>query len=248
MILLMTALLVTGCKSDPTAPVTAAGNLQFQVQDKSGNALWGAKVVSESEPVGQLKVTGITDDQGIVNFDNIAAGEYSFYISRFDYLPTEVAMTVITGQIQVISVQLMLEASPTTIPADPIEVTFSDLALQPQIYSDKFVCIDGYWFDGFEIAVLAERLDPSSYKPGNLEPGGILIWIKGGLSEAVREQLYLQPENVTGYPAHYGKVRLAGRLEYGGEYGHLNSYQYQLNVYASESVPWNPNQDAGVSF
>lgn len=110
------------------------------------------------------------------------------------------------------------------------EITFSNLESGPETYADKVITIDGYWFDGFEIAVLAERLEADDFAPGNLKPRGILIWIKGGLSEEVREHLYPQTENVTGYPAHYGKVRLEGKLEYGGNYGHLNSYRFQLEL------------------
>jgi len=53
------------------------------------------------------------------------------------------------------------------------------------------------------------------------------------LSEEVSGKLYLQDNNVTGYPAHYGKVELTGTPEYGGEYGHMNSYSYRLNIYES---------------
>jgi hypothetical protein len=64
---------------------TATGELQFKVVDSSDQPLQGAKVVSEEEPEGQLKLTGLTDASGIVVFKDIKAGEYKFYISRFDY-------------------------------------------------------------------------------------------------------------------------------------------------------------------
>jgi len=73
-----------------------------------------------------------------------------------------------------------------------------------------------------------------------VQPAGTLIWIKGGLSEEVSQQLSLQPDNPTGYLAHYGKVELIGQLEYGGKYGQLNSYFYQLTVYESRLLNWTP--------
>jgi hypothetical protein len=124
----------------------------------------------------------------------------------------------------------------------PVKVAFSDLISNPERYDGKEIIIEGYWFDGFEIVVLAERLEPSSFAEGNLQPGGVKIWIKGGLSEEVSSQLYLQPNNSTGYPAHYGKVELTGKLEYGEQYGHMNAYQYQMTVTESRLLPWAPPQ------
>jgi hypothetical protein len=125
-------------------------------------------------------------------------------------------------------------------PVYPAEVTFADLVSNPEAYHDKEIIIDGYWFDGFEIVVLAERLKDDDYTQGNLKPAGALIWIQGGLSEEVLGGLYLQPNNPTGYPAHYGKIRLTGTLEYGGQYGHLGAYEYRLTIHDSETLPWNP--------
>ncbi len=119
-------------------------------------------------------------------------------------------------------------------------VAFTDLISNPERYNGQDITIEGYWFDGFEIVVLAERLEPSGFAAGHLQPGGAKIWIKGGLSEEVSSQLYLQSNNPTGYPAHYGKVELTGKLEYGGQYGHMNAYQYQLTVTESRLLPWTP--------
>jgi hypothetical protein len=119
------------------------------------------------------------------------------------------------------------------------EVSFADLAANPQDYNGKEITIEGYWFDGFEIAVLAERLEPSSFVEGNVQPAGIKIWATG-LSGEVSNKLYLQENDYTGYPAHYGKVELTGILEYGGEYGHLNSYSYRITISESKWIEWNP--------
>jgi hypothetical protein len=237
------ALLLTGCIGLPEHPLTNTGSLQFKIQDQSQNPLSGAKVVAEVQPDGQLKVSGITDTNGTITFNDIAAGEYEFSITRFDYFPARVAVTVTAGKTELVNISLIPENVPITIPATAVRVCFSELVAQPQIYNGQYIIIDGYWFDGFEMAALAQRLEPSVFAPGNLKPGGALIWIKGGLREEVRQQLYLQSDNPTGYPAHFGKVRLTGKLEYGGQYGHLDSYQYQLYVYDSEMLPWAPPAD-----
>lgn len=131
-------------------------------------------------------------------------------------------------------------ASPpeTSTPTPVASISFAQLNLTPDRYSGKIVSIQGFWFDGFEIVVLSERLEPSSYAPGNVQPGGTLIWVKGGLPEEVSKQLYLQPDNPTGYPAHYGKVELIGVLEYGARYGHLDAYRYQLTVQTATLMPF----------
>ncbi len=118
----------------------------------------------------------------------------------------------------------------------PTVISFASLSENPESYNGKNITIEGYWFDGFEITVLAERLEPSSFADGNMQPAGIKIWVVGGLSEDVSNRLHLQENNATGYPAHYGKVELTGMLEYGGKYGHLNSYSYRLNISESRWV------------
>jgi hypothetical protein len=125
-------------------------------------------------------------------------------------------------------------------PSYSAEITFADLVSNPEAYHDKEIIIAGYWFDGFEIVVLAERLEDDNFIQGNVKPAGALIWIQGGLGEEVAGGLYLQSNNPTGYPAHYGKVRLTGTLEYGGQYGHLGVYKYRLTIHDSETLSWNP--------
>ena len=47
------------------------GNLRVSVQNTDGSPIIGAKVVSESQPEGQLKITGITTEEsaGAVAFN-----------------------------------------------------------------------------------------------------------------------------------------------------------------------------------
>jgi hypothetical protein len=96
--------------SPTVTPTPANGNLRFKVIDSSYQPLGGAKVVSEEQPELQLKVSGITDTDGIVTFNDIKPGEYKFYASRFDYQQKNgIPAVVIPSQIS--SVTVMLDAA-----------------------------------------------------------------------------------------------------------------------------------------
>jgi hypothetical protein len=197
--------------------------------------------VSDSQPDGQLKVTGLTDASGTVWFQNIKAGNYQFYISRFDYNQTQMYTVVNNGQTTEIPVYLEFTNQVTTTPTTASStITFSQLTADPARYNSQTITIEGFWFDGFETEVLAERLIPSSFAQGNFQPDGVKIWVYGGIPAEISQQLYLQPDNSTGYTAHYGKVELTGTLEYGGQYGQMNAYRYQLTVQSAKMIPWSP--------
>jgi hypothetical protein len=110
--------LVTGCAK--TTPLSGNGNLKVSVFGVDHQPLNGAKVVSDSQPDGQLKVTGLTDASGTVWFQNIKAGNYQFYISRFDYDQTQMYAVVNSGQTTEIPVYLELTnpGATTTTPSN----------------------------------------------------------------------------------------------------------------------------------
>jgi hypothetical protein len=233
--------LVIGCAK--TTAVSGYGTLKVTVFGVDHQPLNGAKVVSDNEPDGQLKVTGLTDASGTVRFQNIKAGNYQFYISRFDYNQTQIYAVVNNGQTTEIPVYLEVtnpSASATTTTTISSLITFSELTTSPAKYNNQSITIEGFWFDGFETEVLAERLIPSSFAQGNFQPDGVKIWVYGGIPVEISQLLYLQPDNSTGYTAHYGKVELTGILEYGGQYGQMNAYQYQLTVQSAKMIPWSP--------
>lgn len=98
-IILVVLFTVTACTcsnlstlSSPSKEVTE--ELRFYVNDETGRPLSGAKVVSQNSPENQLKVTGITDENGKVLFKGIKAGHYEFQISRFEYQPAEIDVDV----------------------------------------------------------------------------------------------------------------------------------------------------------
>jgi len=88
-------------------PTPLTGDLQFKVTDLSGKPLSGAKVVSEEQPAGQLKVTGMTDSNGTVTFKDIKPGEYRFYVSGAGFLQqNNVAAAVSDGQTTSITISM----------------------------------------------------------------------------------------------------------------------------------------------
>jgi hypothetical protein len=238
--LIFLTMLTAGCASHSSTSVKPTGEIHFLVNDSDIRPLQGAKVVSNEQPEGQLKLSGLTDAKGTIIFKNIKPGEYEFYISRFDYNQIQISITLTVGQITNLPVELELSNPQSTTTAPVTRISFALLIADPALYNDQIITLTGFWFDGFEIEVLAERLDGSDFAPGNVQPAGTKIWVKNGLPDNVNKLLYLQPGNPTGYPAHYGKVELTGILEFGGQYGHLNSYQYQLTVQSAQLITWSP--------
>jgi hypothetical protein len=91
--------LVPGC--------AGPSGLEVSVSDSAGNPLWGAKVISMTQPAGQLKLTALTtQESNTVAFRDIAPGTYTVQVSRFDYAPKEVVAVVRAGRISRITVRL----------------------------------------------------------------------------------------------------------------------------------------------
>ena len=99
-----------------TTSVTGNTNLRVTVFGVDHKPLQGVKVVSESQPDEQLKVTGLTSEDGTVWFQNIKPGKYTFYISRSDYNQTQFSVTVNPGQTTEIPVYLELFSPISTTP------------------------------------------------------------------------------------------------------------------------------------
>ena len=111
---LVVALLATaavGCQ--PSVPPSGTGNLHVLVLGADNGALAGAKLVSNEQPAGQLKVTGITGADGTVTYNNLNTGEYEFYISRFDYEQKEFNVNVLPGQTTNITITLVRTPTPS---------------------------------------------------------------------------------------------------------------------------------------
>ena len=90
------------------------GNLRVSVENTDGSPLVGAKVVSESQPAGQLKIDGITSEEsaGVVVFNNIKPGAYQIQVSRYGYAPETLDVTVQSGKTENIVVKLFIASPP----------------------------------------------------------------------------------------------------------------------------------------
>ena len=84
-------ILASGCSQ---ATSSALGSLRVYVVGQDGTDLAGAKVVSDTQPEGQVKVTGMTDTGGAVSFTGLKPGTYEFYVSHFDYDQNGFSLTV----------------------------------------------------------------------------------------------------------------------------------------------------------
>ena len=117
-------------------------------------------------------------------------------------------------------------------------VSFDDLFANPNKYNGRFVSIEGFYFSGFEVQVIAERQEHSGYAEGHLVPKGQIIWVEGGMPIEVYDVLYQQ--SMMGPEERYGKVRITGKFEYGGKYGHLGGHVSQIIPSNTELLEWSP--------
>ncbi len=118
------------------------------------------------------------------------------------------------------------------------EVTFEQLSSRPGEYSGEQIVVEGFIFHGWEVIVLCERLEPSGYAEGHLTPGGAVIWVEGEIPPDFYEALYSQ--DMMGPEERFGKLRILGRYEYGGEYGHLGGYSSQIIPAEVDILQWSP--------
>jgi len=118
------------------------------------------------------------------------------------------------------------------------EVTFDQLCANPDHYNGKYVTMEGFYFHGFEVVVLSERLEYSAYAEEHLTPGGRMAWIEGEIPREVYDQLYQQ--TMMGPEERYGKVKLTGEFQYGGKCGHGGAYNSQIIPMEVVLLQWSP--------
>ena len=107
MVLVVLGFTMPSCSTSSTKVDT--GYLHVLVISTDNTPLNGSKVVSYTQPEGQLKVTGITGDDGKVVFTDIKAGNYEFYVSRFDYIQHDFNVTLESGYTKEITITLVHE-------------------------------------------------------------------------------------------------------------------------------------------
>jgi hypothetical protein len=114
-------------------------------------------------------------------------------------------------------------------------VTFDQLSSNPGKYSHKEITIEGFYFHGFETIVLCEKLELSGFAPGHLVPKGRMIWVEGGIPKEVEDKLNQQQQMDS--VEIYGKVRMIGKFQYGGKYGHLGGFDEQITPRETAVLP-----------
>jgi hypothetical protein len=225
-----------GCASgSPYTTSPTLIDLRITVASQSGTPLSGAKVMSQEQPEGQLKITGLTDSGGVVRFSGIKPGVYTIGISRFDYNPVEITREITASDHDF---TVTLKPSATTPPPTPVpSVTFNELISQPASFNNRYMTLDAYYFSGFEISALASSLVPSTVNPQNVTPAQPLIWVTGDLGQSVYQNLKQQTNTPSGYTEYYGHVRITGLFQYGDHYGHLDAYNYLITVNTAAILP-----------
>ncbi|MBI4304564.1 MAG: hypothetical protein HY665_09555 [Chloroflexi bacterium] len=118
------------------------------------------------------------------------------------------------------------------------EVAFEQLFANPGRFNGSRITIEGFYFHGFEVVVLAEKLEYSGYAPGHLVPKGRMVWIDGGIPKEVFDSLAQQ--QMMGPLERYGKLRVTGKFEYGGKYGHVGAYDSQIAPSEVVLLDWSP--------
>jgi hypothetical protein len=82
------------------------GTLRVLVVSEANVPLAGAKVISNTQPEGQLKVTGSTGADGLAVYEGIKSGRYEFYVSRFDYEQKDFSAEIAAGRDTEVTVTL----------------------------------------------------------------------------------------------------------------------------------------------
>jgi hypothetical protein len=133
---------------------------------------------------------------------------------------------------------IILLILPLTACSAPAEITVEQLMANPEKYNGDVVVVRGYYFHGWETVLLCEGLKYSGLAEGHIGPDGETMWVEGGLPLDVYEKLYIQSD--MGPEERYGKIRVKGKFETGGQYGHLGAFDSQISPQEVELLLWSP--------
>jgi hypothetical protein len=133
---------------------------------------------------------------------------------------------------------IILLILPLTACSTPAEMTVEQLMSNPERYNGDVVVVSGFYFHGFETMVLCESLKYSGLAEGHLIPEGEMMWFESGLPSEVFDNLYIQSD--MGPEERYGKIRVKGKFETGGQYGHLGAHHSRITYQEVELLPWSP--------
>ena len=99
----------------PSSTPSETGNLIVYVKDANNQFVSGATVTSNAQPANQQALKGTTDSQGIVTFNNIAVGPYSFCASKGTLGSNEVEVNIRNQQTSSINVTLQEDTVEPTV-------------------------------------------------------------------------------------------------------------------------------------
>lgn len=117
-------------------------------------------------------------------------------------------------------------------------ITFDQVFTTPSEYNGEEISIKGFIFLGFETMVLSEELVVSGYANNHLIPGERMLWLEGSIPAEIYQELYEQ--HMVSPDERYGKITVEGKFYYGGNYGHLGAYEYQITPNQIQLLTWSP--------
>ena len=118
-------------------------------------------------------------------------------------------------------------------------VTFDELFSRPDEYSGSEVVLTGFYFHGWETIVFSEKLEYTGRAEGHIWPQGQMCWIQDDL---IPRDIYdqLDQQELIRPLERDGKLRIKGKFEYGGRYGHLGGFTAQIVPSEVELLSWSP--------
>jgi hypothetical protein len=100
------------------------------------------------------------------------------------------------------------------------DVPFNELVSDPDEYSGKQICTEGILVGGFEVSALGADIYKRDGYVYLVEPA---IWIER--AEITQQGMCTDTEGYSFCP-----VRVCGEFEFGGSYGHVGAYLYQIST------------------
>jgi hypothetical protein len=99
LVLSIMAFVLSACQSTTPSTTATTGGVRFTFFDADKSILSGVKIVSQKQPEGQLKVTGITtQDPNGTTINDLKQGDYVFYFSKADYQDVSLSINIVVGQ------------------------------------------------------------------------------------------------------------------------------------------------------
>jgi hypothetical protein len=119
-------------------------------------------------------------------------------------------------------------------------LTFSQLITDSKKYNGQTVTLEAFYFSGFEISALSESVGPSTSGIWRIVPKGTLVWVESGIPQGTFDKLYRQIDTLSGYAESIGRLKITGKFETGGKYGHLDAYEHKIAITQAELLEWTP--------